>query len=218
MDLKGSRAFFLILLLMLLVSSANSQNEKRQFDREKWKELKKDMNYRETPPESFNLNTPNIEITPGTSSIFQAIIILALGTLLIFLIYKLLGSKFGWNKKVQLSNVYKVDELEEDLPEAELDIHLRNAIQNADYRLAIRIYYLKLIQGLSDKKIINWKKEKTNYDYLNETFQQNFFPEFKKLTTLFEIIWYGNKRIEKEGFENVKPHFDQFLKQLDEGK
>ena len=105
-------------------------------------------------------------------------------------------------------------EMEEDLPNSDLDRYLNQALAEGNYKLAIRIYYLTIIQTLADKELIVWKKDKTNNAYLREMRQHTTYRQFRSTTRLFERVWYSNMRFGKQQYESIAPRFQQYVEEL----
>jgi len=116
------------------------------------------------------------------------------------------------NKKVVKSNAHiTIDNVEEHIYESDLDRFIREAVEQNNYTLAIRLYYLAIIKELSLKRAIKWKKDKTNKDYLREMRKTNLFNPFREATRIFERIWYGEEELEKEDYQEIKPTFEKLV-------
>ena len=113
--------------------------------------------------------------------------------------------------KTPESNI-KLENIEDYFQESDLDKFLRLALENGDYRLAIRIFYLMVIKLLTEKKLIDWKKNKPNYSYILEMSKYNHFDSFSKLTDIYERIWYGDRAIDKVDFEQLAIEFRSYQK------
>jgi hypothetical protein len=135
---------------------------------------------------------------------------------LLFVLYRLFLSEKGMfaaptkNKKLQL-----VEELITD--EVFLEKRLTEAIQKADYRLAIRFLYLQALNKLNDKGWLLLSPDKTNYQYVQEMKNKQFKNEFARITLHYEYAWYGDFKIEETVFKPVKLEFDQFNNKLKQG-
>lgn len=86
---------------------------------------------------------------------------------------------------------------------------IKKALEEKNYRLAIRYYYLYLLKLLTERELITWELQKTNDDYIQELSQSKLRPLFKKVTLLYDYIWYGEFQIDGEGYERAKLKFDQ---------
>ncbi|MEL6635843.1 MAG: DUF4129 domain-containing protein [Bacteroidota bacterium] len=104
-----------------------------------------------------------------------------------------------------------VEQIEENIHESDLERYIHQAIAQGDYRLAARLYYLAIIKELSLHEAIQWKRDKTNRDYLRELVGHPLRDEFRALTLVFERIWYGDRALEEADFPLLQARFEQLL-------
>lgn len=142
-----------------------------------------------------------------------AAIVLAVA-LIVFIVMKIFGLdlKFLTGKSKTVDIPY--EESLENIHEIDFEDHLENAINSGNYRLAVRLLYLKTLKHLTDRNLINWQPEKTNQTYVAELNNELYKTEFAGLTLQFEYIWYGDFYIDKASFEPINESFNQFNKQL----
>ncbi len=156
------------------------------------------------------LRTIGIFLAQGIGSVLIIIAVIALVGLILYLILK-----SGLGKTI--SDKDYADEIEigdvEDIEELDLDLLLKNALANNNYRAATRIMYLQVLKGLNKKKLIDWQNEKTNYDYIREINDTNLKTRLDKVTYLYEYIWYGEAVLNALSFEEIEPHFNQLIKE-----
>ncbi len=93
--------------------------------------------------------------------------------------------------------------LDEDIHAMDFDKLIQEALQRNEYRLAIRLLFLKSLKLLADKHHILWQPGKTNHDYLNELSAQNLKTGFNELNFYFEYAWYGNFTINETLYKKV---------------
>ncbi len=84
-----------------------------------------------------------------------------------------------------------------------------DAIKEKDYRLAVRYYYLQLLQQLHKKKLINYEFQKTNSEYLNEIKPGYLHTDLKKVMRIYDFIWYGNFSISEMDFHLAQRYFQE---------
>lgn len=149
----------------------------------------------------------------GTAILF-GVMIIGLAYLLVFLVNRAQGSGRTRIKDEMGDHAYSFEELEEHIHETELEGYLRLALQDSNFKAAIRVYYLMAIKGLSENQWIAWKRDKTNFDYVREMRKRPEHADFRKLTYLFEVIWYGDTEIDQQVYRRISPSFDHFLKQI----
>jgi hypothetical protein len=140
------------------------------------------------------------------------IIILAAVIIVILVLNKSkLRGLFYFNKENQVSGF---KETKEDINEIDFDNLITEAISKSNYRIAVRLYYLKTLKLLSDRKLIDWKINKTNQNYVREIKKEELKMPFEKLTYLFEWIWYGEMPVAESFFEETKNNFKDFQNAL----
>ncbi len=105
----------------------------------------------------------------------------------------------------------------DDIREMSLDALIQEAIEERSFRKAVRLLYLKCLRELTDRKLINWQREKTNLDYARELRHSAFASDFREVSRLFEIVWYGELNISSEQFQRLQAHFELFSARLSEG-
>lgn len=130
--------------------------------------------------------------------------------IVVFLVIKLVGLDYkvltGQSKALDIP----FEETLENIHEINFDEQLELALQSYNYRLAVRLLYLKTLKQLSDQKIISWLPDKTNRAYVSEIQDVQKREVFSDLTLQFEYIWYGEFFIDKNTFESVHQSFQQF--------
>lgn len=91
---------------------------------------------------------------------------------------------------------------------------LQQALKEKNYRLAVRILYLKSLQKLDSAGYINYHSDTTNWQYVSALQETTLYAPFTKLTTYFDFIWYGSYNLNEEMFNTIHNEFNIFLKQF----
>ena len=104
--------------------------------------------------------------------------------------------------------------LNEDIFEIKYEKEIQSAIASQNYRLAIRLMYLRTLKELSDRNIIHFAQEKTNSEYLRQLINTSYYKNFFQLTREFEYTWYGKFQLSPEAFSSVEKDFNEFKQQL----
>jgi len=94
------------------------------------------------------------------------------------------------------------------LQNADLEVYIQKAIDDKDYRLAVRFLYLKILKQLTNKKLVVWEIQKTNEDYTNEIIEKQLKKSFENITRLYDFVWYGNFQINKVQFNSINLDFE----------
>ena len=229
MKIVKFKSIFLFFILLVFSSIATAHTEEsnqesktislRKIDRVSWKNTIKKLDYTEpTKKKTVKKNTTPVnfdfDLFDGWGNVakyfFYAAVFFLLGFVIYFLYKKIdrTSNKKLENKTIALENI------EDELQESDLDKFLRQALENGDYKLAIRIFYLSILKLLSEKKLIEWKKNKANIAYLIEMKKYQHFETFGRLTLVFEKIWYGDTYINKEDYELLAIEFDAYQKTI----
>ena len=124
----------------------------------------------------------------------------------------LINEKFNsiFNKKAK--SFHDINLTEDHIETIDVNNLLCAAIESDDYRLAIRYQFLLTLQKLSKNDIIQWHFDKTNSDYLMEIIQPNIQQGFKKVTYLYDYIWYGEQTIDLNKYEKSVLDFESINK------
>lgn len=140
-----------------------------------------------------------------------------LGGFVIFIIIKvLLGSDFRlWNSNIKSQKLSeKLVYEDEDIHEVNLNKLLQEAIENKDFRLAIRYYYLSTLKTLSNNQLIDYHKDKTNSEYLFEIENKTMRTNFSYLSYIYSYVWYGEFPVDETNFKVAENKYQSFLKSL----
>lgn len=155
----------------------------------------------------------------GRSPIFLVILkYLILGLIAggaIYVILKAVGIDVGlFLRKGSKKTVLPYTESLENIHEIDFEDELDDAISNRNYRLAVRLLYLKCLKQLSDRNLIQWQIDKTNKAYYYELTQKPQRDAFGSLTRRFEYVWYGNFKVDEQAFNDINGLFNKFREQL----
>lgn len=198
------------------IISQNRSNEARKSGTEKIMKKPKEIKIPEfDPPE---IDDPDVDLDMDvpdpnkvSKSTWRSILFILIFVIVIALLY-------FWLKKLNFTSKINQQFDENWNPEvvtkSELESRLENALNQEQYREAIRVYYTFILQELIRLKLINWRLEKTNQQYINELKKAEFKSELIKCTRYFDIVWYGEYNIDKTKFNELQPHFTRFIQSL----
>lgn len=82
--------------------------------------------------------------------------------------------------------------------------NLNEALNNQNYKEAIRIVYVETLIWLNDQKLITWEKSKTPIEYYYEMSDVAKKRYFKELTRVFLIARYDKGIVDRMLFENAQ--------------
>jgi hypothetical protein len=100
--------------------------------------------------------------------------------------------------------------LQENIHEMDFEGMIARAAEEQNYRLAIRLHYLRTLKTLTDRDLIRWQPDRTNRSYLTDIQAPLVRQGFEKITTLFEYAWYGHFEIDAPHFERTTSAFGTF--------
>lgn len=194
-----------------------------RIDKTNWSKITKGKQYVAKPPKELpnpdfpTIDMPNInlDMDPSGLAIFGKILMwsLIIG-ILIFVVIRVLTLGWARNRRIVKGGEYDLETIENQLMETDLDKALRAALEQQDYRAAIRIYFLSMVKELASRERIHWKKDKTNGAYLAELYQTALYEPFRRMVYAFEYAWYGGREVRAEQYKSVQPEFDRFLQEV----
>lgn len=102
------------------------------------------------------------------------------------------------------------ENLAENIHEINFDTAIDEAVGQRNFRLAVRLLYLKTIKQLTDAGRIAYKPEKTNRQYVYELANSPLQTDFERLTSQFEFVWYGDFPVDEAQFSALRTAFVAF--------
>jgi len=129
--------------------------------------------------------------------------------IILFLLLKFFF-KINMNSIISTSKnkpIVSITEEEELIKNKDISKLIKQAIQQKNFRLAVRYYYLNILKELESKEFIIWEQQKTNEDYSKEISQPTIKKSFINLTRLYDFVWYGNFTINEVEFSRVELDF-----------
>jgi hypothetical protein len=127
---------------------------------------------------------------------------------LLFIVYRLFLAEGVFQRKSK-SNKRAEAEVEEETIDGETDFGMliRQALQNGNYRLAVRYQYLRSLHLLAAKNLLELAPDKTNFQYVREISNSNQQNAFAALTLNYEYVWYGEFDIDKNNYQKIEANF-----------
>ncbi len=153
---------------------------------------------------------------------FFKMLLMIVGILLVsVLVFRLAGGTFETetNKKniVQkgVAGTVNIRNVEENLHKSDMEILIDQSLADKNYMMAIRLYYLWAIKELSNKKLIKWKRDKTNRDYIREMRKTDLNKSFREVTRIFERVWYGQQeQLDQSDYLPIQKKLNDFVQQV----
>jgi hypothetical protein len=157
----------------------------------------------------FDVDGPKLEV-PYVKYLMSALAI----AIIVYGIIKYLGNDLRlFGKEAKPVDIPYSESLE-NIHEISFDEEIERAMAQHNYKLAVRLLYLRSLKQLNDAQLIHWQIEKTNTAYFNELTDSVQRQSFGILTTQFEYIWYGDFPVDGRSFQHIYSLFQDFKKQL----
>ncbi|MGB3543099.1 DUF4129 domain-containing protein [Rubrivirga sp.] len=98
----------------------------------------------------------------------------------------------------------------DDIAQVDLEARLRDALAASDYRQAVRVRYLAVLQDLDAAGALEWRRDKTNRQYVLEVGHRSpdLADSFRKTTRVFDAVWYGERPVSASRYDRLVPLFE----------
>jgi hypothetical protein len=180
-------------------SKLESLRKKKEF---KYPDLENDtLQIKQEPP-------PVTKFEPFDASIFLWLLIAVAAVIVVLQISGLNFRQLFSPARITLK--LNAEDISENIDEIPFESAIANAIKTADYSLATRLMYLQGLKKLSDKKLIEWHENKTNWQYVYELKSIPLRSSFRSITSIFEYVQYGNMKVDESRFVLVQEAFKNF--------
>lgn len=216
-----------ILLFVILFSNwSYSQTTAHPISDETYQEKKKELNYHKTKKSlSLRKSIKDEKIEDDKEEIerprppsgglgdlgLKGIAYVAVAFLIIAIIYMVFV-----NVKIDRAFTPPTDEEEDikDIEDIDADAEYKRAVADGNYKLAIRMQFIKILQILTKKEIIEWQNEKTNRDYIREIKDRETKTAFRTNSNYYEKAWYGDEEVTYNSFRPIDQNLTDFINKI----
>lgn len=200
--------------------------DKKIFSEEKLRELKNnpDLDYEQLPTVAETLWDRILKwLAQFFDSFFDAaydtnwgrvLLYTGLVALIIFLVMMLLRVNAFRMFFGRGGSPAKFEAIEENIHEMDFEKLIQEAIDQQNFRKAIRLLFLYSLKLLSDRQLILWELGKTNHEYVGELERTDLKSGLNELSFYFDYAWYGNFQVNRETFNKVQSMFHDFKSKL----
>ena len=186
--------------------------KKLQADDDFWY-ANKDFDKKKDPANGAGLNFWEWLARQGWYKVLAWIIII--GGFTVVLIWYLASSNVSiFRRRPKTVAEADAGEITENIFGIDYTKEIDKAMKEGNYRLGVRLMFLRLLKNLSERNIIQYKQDKTNFDYLMQVSNSVYYKDFFRLTHNYEYAWYGGFSVSPEIFTTIKNDFENFEKQL----
>jgi len=70
--------------------------------------------------------------------------------------------------------------------------------------------FLQMLKTMAGKKLIQYKQDHTNFDYLAQLRNTTHYNDFFRITRDYEYTWYGNFPVNEKEWNVIKTDFEKF--------
>jgi hypothetical protein len=199
------------------IKPINTNTIKRSNKELDYKKTKQVWSLKETPSKPSTTKMPAIRRnkTEGLGKFLELISYVLIGALILLLLYSIVKN-IKLKKSSQAASFVDLDKID-DIQSLDLASMLRNALQNADFKLALRLRFLMVLQQLQSKNLISWKSEKTNRAYVRELAHTRYGDSFGDLSYIFENSWYGNQTVDQSRYNYFDQKYSDISKSIANG-
>lgn len=145
------------------------------------------------------------------SSWMKVLLYIFFGTLLLFVLYRVLVVQGIFNlksKKVSKKIDTEGEEFWQETVES-LEGKIREAERHQDYRKAVRYSFLQALRLLDNKNMIRFDSRSTNSDYVRQLSGTRYADQFSLLTRIYDFVWYGEVPVSDLQYNKVQANFQQ---------
>lgn len=149
------------------------------------------------------------------TSLYQTLLwLVVVGGFIAFLIIYLSNSNISLFRKSKSMVHLEGDVATDDIFAINYNSEIEKAVAAGNYRLAVRLLFLRLLRGLSDRNIIQYTHDRTNLDYLLQVHHAPWYQQFFRITRNYEYVWYGQFDIDQSKFDSINKDFESLERQL----
>jgi len=209
MKLGIRKLILLIFGLLLCLGSTLAQDSLRRFDEQALRERQAREAYRYGQEPTPEAETGNMSLDGETLQGWKWAMYTLVAGLLITLVILILRRTLSGPGTPTGVQAEQSAEAPEDLRSFDIQTPLEAAEADQNYRLALRLRFLKVLQTLTQQGGIDWQPHKTNHDYLDELppAQRRAFAD---LVRPYEFVWYGEFPLSAEQYQRLTRQFEAF--------
>lgn len=152
------------------------------------------------------------------SKVFLYFIYIFFGSVLLYALYKIIAEnnlRFFYRKPARLA---EGPPGEAALPEEDLDLLLKKAIDQQEHRLAVRYLYLKTLRMLEARQLIRWHIQATDEEYARQMDTTSQGESFRRVMGFYERVWYGKFSLSDQQFARLFQYFQDFHISIDHSR
>jgi len=146
-----------------------------------------------------------------SGSAVRTVTYIILGVVFVLIIYRIIVVNNLFMTAASSRRKEGTEEPETEIDDNDLDAKIQAAVQERNFRAAIRFMYLKSLRSLNDKGWIRYHAQGTNNEYISQVHPYGVGNEFRFLTHVYEYVWYGEFALSEDQFYRVQQNFQHFF-------
>jgi len=119
-----------------------------------------------------------------------------------------------FRKKSKREQIVDAEEISEDIFAINYQKEIDKAVSIGNFRLAVRLHFLQLLKSMSERNIIRYQQDKTNFDYLMELHNTSYYDDFFRVTRNYEYSWYGQFAVSEDAYRQIELAFNSIKKKV----
>jgi hypothetical protein len=136
------------------------------------------------------------------------LLILVIGGFAAALVWYLASSNVGlFSRQPATAGTNDTEEIPRNIFDIDFQKEISKAERESNYRLAVRLRFLKLLKEMSLRSIIRYQQDRTNLDYILQLSSTAYYNPFFRLVRVYEYSWYGHFDVPAEKYEVISSEF-----------
>ena len=143
------------------------------------------------------------------SGLFQVLLwIVIIGLFVAVLVLYLKDQNAGLFRRTRRIGQAEAEAEPENIFAIDYEREIGKADAAGNYRVATRLLFLRMLRRMADRRIIDYKSDRTNLDYLLQLANGPWYTDFFRLTRHFEYSWYGQFQLDQDKYRRIRNDYD----------
>lgn len=177
--------------------------------------LLKDSEKKEQQKKQHSSDGPNFSLLEKVfnGGFVKGLLWIMAAVFVIVVVAQLIQNKGLFKKRFAKTVEEEIAPTDEAILEQDFESLIAKAKKTEDYRLATRYQFLKTLQRLKEKELIEFSLEKTNSLYVREV-PERWRNDFARLILNYEYVWYGNFSLTLPQYEQLQQKYNSFNEKI----
>jgi hypothetical protein len=153
-------------------------------------------------------------LASNTFTFITWVVIIGIIITLIVLFLRSNGIGLFTARKRNIAIAESENEVSENIFEIDFETVINKYIVAGNHKIATRLLFLRLLKSMSEKNIVQYAPDKTNFDYLFALIGTASFNDFANVVKHYEYVWYGDFAVNEQQFNLIKNNFDELQQKV----